>query len=65
MPHSQANQGVDRGPPEQDPLSWPAQSSDLKPTENLWNVIKKIDDHKPSNTENQGYSTKYRFLNSS
>ncbi|MBN3285256.1 TC1A transposase, partial [Polyodon spathula] len=31
-------------------LSWPAQSPDLNPTENLWNVIKrKMDGHKPSN----------------
>ncbi|MGH0158058.1 UNVERIFIED_CONTAM: hypothetical protein FKN15_049200 [Acipenser sinensis] len=31
-------------------LSWPAQSSDLNPIENLWNVIKrKMDGHKPSN----------------
>ncbi|MGH0154757.1 UNVERIFIED_CONTAM: hypothetical protein FKN15_033937 [Acipenser sinensis] len=31
-------------------LSWPAQSPDLNPIENLWNVIKrKMDGHKPSN----------------
>src|SRR4029434_10092009 len=31
-------------------LSWPAQSQDLNPNENLWNVIKrKMDGHKPSN----------------
>jgi hypothetical protein len=31
-------------------LSWRAQSLDLNPIENLWNVIKgKMDGHKPSN----------------
>jgi transposase len=31
-------------------LAWPAQSPDLNPTENLWNVIKrKTDGHKQSN----------------
>ena len=31
-------------------LSWPAQTPDLNPIENLWNVIKrKMDGHKPSN----------------
>ncbi|KAK1791249.1 hypothetical protein P4O66_013265 [Electrophorus voltai] len=31
-------------------ISWPAQSPDLNPTENLWNVIqRKMDGHKPSN----------------
>ncbi|KAK1787084.1 hypothetical protein P4O66_017461, partial [Electrophorus voltai] len=31
-------------------LSWPAQSPNLNPTKNLWNVIKgKLDGHKPSN----------------
>ena len=49
MPHSQVNQGVDGGPSDQT-LSWPAQSPDLNPIENLWNVIKrKMDGHKPSN----------------
>ncbi|CAJ0944652.1 unnamed protein product [Ranitomeya imitator] len=33
-------------------LSWAAQSPDLKPIENLWNVIKRmLDSHKPSNKE--------------
>ncbi|XP_069621983.1 thrombospondin type-1 domain-containing protein 4 isoform X2 [Ranitomeya imitator] len=33
-------------------LSWAVQSPDLNPTENFWNVIKKMmDSHKPSNKE--------------
>jgi len=33
----QANQGVDGGPPDQDPVM---AITDLNPTENLWNVSK-------------------------
>ena len=47
MPHSQVSEGVDH---QIRTLSWPAQSPDLNPIENFWNVIKmKMDGHKPSN----------------
>ena len=43
-----ASEGVDEEDHQTRTLSWPAQSPDLNPIENLWNVIK-MDGHKPSN----------------
>ncbi|CAJ0938684.1 unnamed protein product [Ranitomeya imitator] len=51
MPRSYVHQGVDEGPPHHIPVM-AAQSPDLNPIEDLWNVIKrKTDSHKPSNKE--------------
>ncbi|XP_062408901.1 rhomboid-related protein 4-like isoform X2 [Sardina pilchardus] len=47
----QVNQGVDDGPPDQDPVP---QSPDLNPTENLWNMVKrKLDSYMTSNKAKQ------------
>ena len=96
MPHSQVSEGVDEGPPDQDPVM----ASPISRPESHWKPLEcdqEEDGHKPSNKaelleflhqelhkvtqqqcerlmesmprrmevviSNQGYSTKYRFLN--
>ncbi len=54
----QVNQSVDGGSPDQDPVM-AGPISRPEPIENLWNVIKSMKDV----IVNQGYSSKYWFIN--